>query len=152
MGFRGFVAALLGATAFLSSCSTVNPYYDAKLKHHTPNGFVNNYGAAGGKPFSELLKWQWEQFKNSVPKAPSQLFQGYAGIPTVKPALDQLKTNCTEPALKQAGRCKEISITWVGHATVLIQMGGLNILTDPHFSERTFAVQFIGQNVRCPCR
>jgi N-acyl-phosphatidylethanolamine-hydrolysing phospholipase D len=48
------------------------------------------------------------------------------------------------------GRCKEISVTWVGHATVLIQMGGLNILTDPHFSDRTFAVQFIGPKRKVP--
>jgi N-acyl-phosphatidylethanolamine-hydrolysing phospholipase D len=150
MTLKAVVATLLGSAIMLSSCSTVNPYYDANLKHHTPSGFVNNYGVAGGKPLSELLKWQWEAFKNSVPKAPNQLFQGYAGVPTVKPALDQLKSNCAVPALKQEGRCKEISITWVGHATVLIQMGGLNILTDPHFSDRTFAVQFIGPKRKVP--
>lgn len=34
--------------------------------------------------------------------------------------------------------------TWIGHATVLLQMGGLNILTDPMFSQRSSPVQWIG--------
>lgn len=36
------------------------------------------------------------------------------------------------------------SATWIGHSTVLLQIGGLNILTDPMFSERAFPVQWIG--------
>jgi N-acyl-phosphatidylethanolamine-hydrolysing phospholipase D len=34
--------------------------------------------------------------------------------------------------------------TWIGHATVLLQIGGLNVLTDPVFSERAFPVQWMG--------
>ena len=35
-------------------------------------------------------------------------------------------------------------MTWIGHATVLLQMEGYNILTDPHFSKRTSPVQWAG--------
>jgi N-acyl-phosphatidylethanolamine-hydrolysing phospholipase D len=34
--------------------------------------------------------------------------------------------------------------TWIGHSTVLLQVGGLNILTDPIWSERAFPVQWAG--------
>ena len=34
--------------------------------------------------------------------------------------------------------------TWVGHATVLVQTGGLNILTDPIWSDRASPVGFLG--------
>jgi N-acyl-phosphatidylethanolamine-hydrolysing phospholipase D len=34
--------------------------------------------------------------------------------------------------------------TWVGHSSVLLQMGGLSILTDPMWSKRAFPVQWTG--------
>ena len=38
----------------------------------------------------------------------------------------------------------QLTVTWVGHASLLIQLNGLNILTDPMWSERASPVQFIG--------
>ncbi len=41
--------------------------------------------------------------------------------------------------------------TWIGHSTVLIQAGGLNILTDPIWSERASPFQWIGpKRARAP--
>lgn len=37
-----------------------------------------------------------------------------------------------------------LRVTWLGHATVLVEMDGLNILTDPIFSQRASPVQFMG--------
>jgi N-acyl-phosphatidylethanolamine-hydrolysing phospholipase D len=37
-----------------------------------------------------------------------------------------------------------LMVTWVGHASVLLQLGGLNILTDPMWSERASPLQFTG--------
>ncbi len=39
---------------------------------------------------------------------------------------------------------KQFSVTWIGHSTLLIQMQGLNILTDPIFSKRASPFSFIG--------
>ena len=36
------------------------------------------------------------------------------------------------------------TVTWIGHATLLIQIGGLNVLTDPHWGERASPVGFAG--------
>lgn len=44
-----------------------------------------------------------------------------------------LRTNGTAPTL-----------TWIGHATLLVQIGGLNVLTDPIWSERASPVSFAG--------
>jgi N-acyl-phosphatidylethanolamine-hydrolysing phospholipase D len=38
----------------------------------------------------------------------------------------------------------EATITWVGHATLLIQLDGVNVLTDPQWSERASPVTFAG--------
>lgn len=38
----------------------------------------------------------------------------------------------------------KIQSTWIGHASVFVQMSGFNIITDPIFSKRCSAVQFAG--------
>jgi glyoxylase-like metal-dependent hydrolase (beta-lactamase superfamily II) len=38
----------------------------------------------------------------------------------------------------------DAATTWIGHSTVLLQLGGLNVLTDPVFSQRAFPVQWLG--------
>ncbi|XP_056133067.1 N-acyl-phosphatidylethanolamine-hydrolyzing phospholipase D [Lampris incognitus] len=37
-----------------------------------------------------------------------------------------------------------LRVTWLGHATVLVELDGLRILTDPIFSQRASPVQFMG--------
>ncbi len=50
-----------------------------------------------------------------------------------------------EPAFRSPrAAADELTVTWVGHATVLLQLGGLNVLTDPHWSKRASPVQFAG--------
>lgn len=45
----------------------------------------------------------------------------------------------------------EMIVTWIGHATVLVQTAGLNILTDPIWSERASPLSFAGpKRVRAP--
>jgi N-acyl-phosphatidylethanolamine-hydrolysing phospholipase D len=50
-----------------------------------------------------------------------------------------------EPAFRSPrAAAGELTLTWVGHATVLLQLGELNVLTDPHWSKRASPVQFAG--------
>ncbi len=129
---------LVFAALLLASCTAVNPYYDATRPHHRPDGFANNYGPAGGKPFGELLAWYVERTRNGDPKPPSTHVNGY-DFPVVKPDL----------AMLQANR-ERITATWIGHSTLLLQVAGLNILTDPQFSARAFPVQWAGPKRRAP--
>ena len=53
------------------------------------------------------------------------------------------------PRQRQTG--DEISVTYINHATVLIQVDGINIITDPIFSRRTSSLSWIGpKRVRNP--
>jgi N-acyl-phosphatidylethanolamine-hydrolysing phospholipase D len=45
-------------------------------------------------------------------------------------------------ALRDNGH--EPTVTWVGHSTLLVQLDGINILTDPHWGERASPVSFAG--------
>jgi N-acyl-phosphatidylethanolamine-hydrolysing phospholipase D len=38
----------------------------------------------------------------------------------------------------------QLLITWIGHSSLLIQIGGMNVLTDPMWSERASPVRFAG--------
>jgi N-acyl-phosphatidylethanolamine-hydrolysing phospholipase D len=134
----GLIVVACGVLFFFG-CTTTNPHYNPNKKHHTTTGFTNNYGPAGGKPLSELIRWNREAFQNGLPKPPSTIFNGYSGVPIERPALELLARN------KQ-----DVTVTWVGHATLLVQMAGLNILTDPHFSERASPVSFAGPKRKVP--
>lgn len=48
------------------------------------------------------------------------------------------------PGPRPAERVDDLRVTFVGHATVLIQQDGLNVLTDPVWSERASPVSFAG--------
>lgn len=45
----------------------------------------------------------------------------------------------------------DFRVTWIGHSTMLIQINGLNILTDPMFSDRASPSQYFGpKRIRRP--
>jgi L-ascorbate metabolism protein UlaG (beta-lactamase superfamily) len=61
----------------------------------------------------------------------------------------QLSVTPSRPPRWVAGEA--MKATWVGHATVLVQTEGLNILTDPVWSQRASPLGFIGsQRLRAP--
>ena len=62
---------------------------------------------------------------------------------------DSVPVRPTVPPARVEGR--EMLVTWIGHSTVLVQTAGLNILTDPIWSERASPFSFIGpRRVRAP--
>lgn len=115
-----------------------NPHYNPDKPHHRPDGFQNRYLSFRGKRWHELLRWRWRAWREGHPRPPS------APIPVVTPDLAALHTNA------KAGLAMQPMATWIGHITVLVQIGGLNILTDPVFSERCSPVQFAGPKRHTP--
>jgi len=97
--------------------------------HHDPGGgFRNPWPTAETRESGGLLRWQWERSRKEIAPNPEprQLPRGEPRVAYPRAAAD------------------EIRITWVGHATFLIQIAGVNIVTDPHWSRRAFPVQFAG--------
>ncbi len=48
------------------------------------------------------------------------------------------------PTLLENPKEEDLTVTWLGHSTILIQMQGMNILIDPVFSDITSPVRFVG--------
>lgn len=115
-----------------------NRYFNPHKSHHRPNGFQNNYLSFRTKRMHELLRWRWESWRTGQPAPVTE------PIPVVGPDLAFIHANAA------AGLSMQPAITWIGHITVLVQMGGLNILTDPVFSERCAPVQWAGPRRHTP--
>ncbi len=75
-----------------------------------------------------LLRWQWERLTSRRAPDPPP-----GALPLAEPEVARPRA----PA-------DEVRITWVGHATFLVQAGGLNLLTDPVWSRRASPSQRIG--------
>jgi len=132
--------SILAAGALLALAAHAHHGEDAARPHHVAGGFRNVTGAQVAKPFSWLVRWRIDQWREGLPHPARQ------PTPVTLPQLQLLKSN-TEPVRRigaQAARPPLPSATWIGHATVLVQSGGLNILTDPIFSERASPVTFFG--------
>ena len=134
IGFRiqSHAAWLLCATLALGGCANANPYFNAAKSHHTPEGFKNNSTEGTVRPLSDLIRWRWAAYRNDLPPPPK------TPTPVQAPDLASIHANA------RAGKAMQPMVTWIGHATALVQASGLNVLTDPIFSERAFPVQIAG--------
>lgn len=131
-------ASLICASLLLlEGCTAVNPYYDPAKSHHTREGFKNNYTVSVTQGFGALMRWQFEKRQQGLPKPPA------APIPQQAPDLKTIQAYAPAYAASGAAAARP-AITWIGHASMLVQAGGLNVLTDPVFSQRASPVQFIG--------
>jgi L-ascorbate metabolism protein UlaG (beta-lactamase superfamily) len=100
---------------------SVNPYYSGPASDHFDGlRFFNPQHADTDRGFRDLLRWR---LKEKAARWPRSIVVAQA-IPV--PHVTGMQA------------------TIVGHASVLIQAGGLNILTDPVWSERASPLAFVG--------
>ncbi|MGB7542283.1 MAG: MBL fold metallo-hydrolase [Burkholderiales bacterium] len=113
----------------------MNPYFDQAKRHHTPEGFRNNYARAPIVNYAGFFKWKLEELRTGAPRPPANNYR----FPFAQPDLAFIRSNRGAPGM-----------TWVGHATLLLQIAGVNILTDPHFSGRASPFPFFGPRRKTP--
>jgi L-ascorbate metabolism protein UlaG (beta-lactamase superfamily) len=118
---RNAIASLILITVAMAGACHSNPDYNAAKPHHAKDGFRNNYGGMGNRGFLDLISWKLSAWWNGIPKDPEGGYHPEVLHPDVV-ALNEHRVNP--------------SVTWIGHATLLVQMGGLTVLTDPHFTDR----------------
>ncbi len=136
--FHSAIRPVLAAALALFAGAEAAAADPAAKTHHRPNGFQNNYLDFEPKGLTALLKWQFDSFRNGLPKPAAK------PTPSVAPDLVLIHANAN------AGASMTPALTWVGHATVLAQLGGLNVVTDPVFSERVSPLSFIGPKRQAP--
>lgn len=98
-----------------------NPYYNGPVTDHFDGKrFLNPGEADTDRTLTQVLRWC-----TSVPNNP------WPGSVAVTPVVPD-------------ARVEGLRVTMVGHATLLIQIAGLNILTDPVWSDRASPLPFAG--------
>jgi L-ascorbate metabolism protein UlaG (beta-lactamase superfamily) len=113
----------------LSACGLVSAKPYPVSDHSDGSRFYNRDGSDKG--LSDISRFLWESLWNE-----SEWPEALAN-PPAPPIPDRVEQG--------------IHTTYINHATVLIQVGGLNILTDPIWSERASPVTFAGpKRIRPP--
>ncbi len=102
----------------------------ASPSHHRPSGgYRNPWPGTESNSFADFLRWRLGERRGRrlAPNPPRD------SLPRREPAI-------IAPRAAPGHR----AVTWVGHSTVLLQLGRLNVLTDPIWSERASPLRWIG--------
>jgi L-ascorbate metabolism protein UlaG (beta-lactamase superfamily) len=121
---RALVVALLAAG--VGACAALDygrRYHDGPASDHFDGTAFFNPSGPIGKGALDVIQWRLKEEREPWPES----------VPLAAPA---------KPPQRVEGA--GLQVTFVGHATVLIQTQGLNILTDPVWSERAFVVGWAG--------
>ena len=98
----------------------------SRPRHHTARGFRNNHTTDQHGGF-DVLRW-----------LPGFLLKPYRKpqFTVLRPPVERLRHNRTQDTL-----------TWIGHSSFLLQLGGRNLVTDPVLSERASPLGFALQTM-----
>jgi len=100
-------------------------------EHHAPGGgFRNPWPGSSPHGFAALLRWTGQR---AVRRLRGQRVAGTAPLAVGPSAV--IHPRQADGALRA---------TWIGHSTVLLQLGGVNILTDLIWSERASPIGWAG--------
>lgn len=104
--------------------------------HHSENGFINFELDPSNHGIKDIIKWRLNRPDN-VPN----FSQSVDVLPVVKPEF-----------LLMENHDGGIPVTWFGHSSLLLNIDGIKILTDPIFSERCSPIQWAGPKryTKCP--
>ncbi|NRA73579.1 MAG: MBL fold metallo-hydrolase [Rickettsiales bacterium] len=122
---------LILASVFFILVSCGDPNVNIKKSDHFDGEVFHNLNELRlRKSVKDFFKWRFFSERTKWPK--------WIKIKQQKVPFDRVKN-------------KELSVTFINHATVLIQMDGINIITDPIYSNRSSPVSFLGpKRVKLP--
>ena len=101
------------------------PLLSQTPSHHTDGGFKNPEESGSGPGFFKMAPWLLKKFGDNFTSSEADIPRTY-----------------NDGSLLQQN--KPYTVTWIGHSTLLIQLEGKTILTDPVWSRRVGPVGWAG--------
>jgi L-ascorbate metabolism protein UlaG (beta-lactamase superfamily) len=119
---------MLALAVLSAGCLGVGSPLPGAPPHHRERGFANTNPA-----FERPGFWTIQAFRLNLL---------WRALTDRRPRPELPRTDNDGSWLRQNGT--DPTVTWIGHATLLIQIDGVNVLTDPTWSERASPVSFTG--------
>jgi N-acyl-phosphatidylethanolamine-hydrolysing phospholipase D len=121
-------AALVPVLILVACASGGTEGVAGRATHHAPGGGFRNLDPAFTRPsgwtrWTFILRRSWQTFTSPRAFDAPRVANDGAALRAVPPSA---------------------SLTWIGHATLLVQVDGLTILTDPQWSDRAGPTSWIG--------
>jgi N-acyl-phosphatidylethanolamine-hydrolysing phospholipase D len=114
---------LVFVSLVLSGCGSPGPHIEGAPEHHVEGGFRN---PSGSPEYDGSLS-------DTISAYTDRIWEGITGYePTLSPEYTLAPDQVREGLKRVDGRD---ALTWLGHASFLIELGGRTILTDPFLSE-----------------
>ena len=121
---NNFIKAALLSFFLVYSFQAYSNEITNRPAHHLVDGtYANTSGVAYESSFNKLLKWSWERRSKNL-----ETFEFEVEVPNYKEIYEN----------------ENIVITWIGHESFLYQNKDINVLTDPHFTQRASPLNFAG--------
>lgn len=137
---RRHLAAGLMTALLIAACGSINAHYDRSKTHHRPDGFSNSDASVriGQFPWYEIL-WRRTRGDFRPSEEPPGGYARFAAEWTTAVNLEKLQKPGMEP-----------QITWLGHAGMLLQVTGQNLLIDPQLSDYAGPLHLLSAKRRVP--
>jgi L-ascorbate metabolism protein UlaG (beta-lactamase superfamily) len=139
-GMRGAwaVVAVVAIVACIAGFAADDDVVPDPRFGHAPfhDGQYANLGPFRLPTWGDLADWYWHWWRDGGTQPPPG---GYGAVPVDRTDLAYLAANR-----------RDTTVTWIGHASVLLQLAGRNLLMDPMFSKRAFFVDFAGPERKVP--
>lgn len=110
------------ASPSMGGTSTLSPEALASSPQYDEGRFINP-----APPRDDLLEATRKWFRGGANREPVDPF------PTIQPSSGEFNASSDE-----------LQVTWLGHSSLLLEIGGLRILTDPVWSDRASPFPFFG--------
>lgn len=120
----GPIGALFGGIFWTTQTQAKNRYYSGPVSDHFDGVTFFNPKGVPPRKFTDLLKWHFWETRSKWPDTYDSEHHGRV------------------PNKRVNGSGMEVTL--IGHATFLIQVNGLNLITDPVFSDRASPSQYVG--------